>query len=195
MFIILLFLGILIGLNLIPQLFKKELPQTEKLIKRVVLLGALIFIGLITTSALGLRLKGSYTIQIITTLVLISVLAYFAVVKNSWHKFISVLLMIPLILLCLYFQIFIKHIDSFQVDENLKYTVHQEGFLGCGEVIRLTESKFLIFDKELIHIPNLCLLGIDKIETIEIKPNKIKLLIYHNGEMDSENPFYYEFEY
>jgi hypothetical protein len=76
----------------------------------------------------------------------------------------------------------------------LNIVISREGFLACGEIIRLTTSKFCIFDKELIYDSNQCLRGISKIETVEFNNKQAKFLIYHNGEMDSENPYHYEIE-
>ena len=62
------------------------------------------------------------------------------------------------------------------------------------EIINITQTRFLIFDKEVYHIENLCLIGINKIETIKFDDKHTEFLIYHNGENDSENPYKYQME-
>jgi len=58
----------------------------------------------------------------------------------------------------------------------------------------LTKSWFFLFDKELVSITDLCLVGISDIETIAIDDSKATILIYHNGKGDSENPYLLEIE-
>jgi ABC-2 type transport system permease protein len=98
------------------------------------------------------------------------------------------------VLLSIYLQVFNQTVGCFKITNDLNIVISREGFLGCGEIIRLTTSKFGIFDKELIYDSNQCLRGISKIETVEFNNKQAKFLIYHNGEMDSENPYHYEIE-
>ena len=79
-----------------------------------------------------------------------------------------------------------------KLDENNKISVTTGGFLTCGEIINITQTRFWIFDKHVFHIGDLCLIGITKIETIKLDDKNAEFLIYHNGEMDSENPYKYE---
>lgn len=191
---ILLFFGILIGLNLIPELIKKEYPKTEKIISRILIYATLIFAILTLLSFVGIRLKGFYTNTIIGLTFLISSLIYFATKKNTKNKIISIVILFPLILIGLYFQFFNQNLGTYKVNDELNIKVSQEGFLACGEIIRLTKTKLLIFEKELIYDSSQCLRGIDRIETIEFNDKRAEFLIYHNGEMDSENPYHYEIE-
>ncbi|WP_338731401.1 hypothetical protein [Mangrovimonas cancribranchiae] len=194
MIFILIFFGILIGLNLIPELIKKEYPKTEKIIARIVLYTTLIFLILILLSLVGITFKGQYTNTIIGLTFLISSLIYFATNKNTRNKIISIVILFPLILVGFYFQFFNQNLGTYKVNDELNIKISQEGFLACGEIIRLTKSKLLIFEKELIYDSNQCLRGIDRIETIEFNDKRAEFLIYHNGEMDSENPYHYEIE-
>ena len=70
----------------------------------------------------------------------------------------------------------------------------REGFLACGEIIRITKTEFGIFDKEIFYDSNQCLIGITKVETVRIDNNGAEFLIYHNKDQDSENPYQYEIE-
>ena len=81
-----------------------------------------------------------------------------------------------------------------QLDENYRISVTNGGFLACGEIINITQTRFRIFDKQVFHIGNLCLLGITRIETIKLDYKHAEFLIYHNGQIDSENPYKYEVE-
>lgn len=191
---ILIFFGILIGLNLIPELIKKEYPKTEKIIARIVFYATIIFLIFILLSLVGIRFKGLYTNAIIGLTFLISSLIYFVTNKNTRNKIISIVILFPLILVGLYFQFFNQNLGTYKVNDELNIKISQEGFLACGEIIRLTKSKLLIFEKELIYDSNQCLRGIDRIETVKFNDKCAEFLIYHNGEMNSENPYHYEIE-
>ena len=190
----LIFFGLLIGLNLILELIKKEYPKTEKIITRIVFYATIIFLILILLSFVGIRFKGLYTNTIIGLTFLISSLFYFATKKNTRNKIISIVILFPLILAGFYFQFFYQNLGTYKVNDELNIKISQEGFLACGEIIRLTKSRLLIFEKELTYDSNQCLRGIDRIETIEFNDKRAEFLIYHNGEMDSENPYHYEIE-
>ncbi|SFS96383.1 ABC-2 type transport system permease protein [Zhouia amylolytica] len=191
---VLIFFGILIGLNLIPGLIKKEYPKTEKIITRIVFYATIIFLILILLSFFGIRFKGLYTNTIIGLTFLISSLFYFATKKNTRNKIKSIVILFPLILAGLYLQFFNQNLGTYKVNDELNINISQEGFLACGEIIRLTKSRLLIFEKELIYDSNQCLRGIDRIEMIEFNDKRAEFLIYHNREMDSENPYPYEIE-
>jgi hypothetical protein len=81
-----------------------------------------------------------------------------------------------------------------RIDENNKISVTTGGFLACGEIINITQTRLGIFDKEVFHIDNLCLIGINKIEIVKLDDKHAEFLIYHNGQYDSENPYKYELE-
>ena len=191
---ILIFFGLLIGLNLIPELIKKEYPKTEKIIARILFYSTILFLILILLSFVGIRFKGLYTNRIIGLTFLISSLFYLATKKNTQNKTISIAILFPLILAGFYFQFFNQSLGTYKVNDELNIKISQEGFLACGEIIRLTKSSLLIFEKELTYDSNLCLRGINRIETIEFNNKRSEFLIYHNGEMDSENPYHYEIE-
>lgn len=78
------------------------------------------------------------------------------------------------------------------MNNDIDIVVSSVAFLGCGETISLTKSKFIIFDQQLFYNSNECLMGIYKVETIEFNERRARFLIYHSGELDSENPYNYE---
>ena len=188
----LIFCGILLGLNFIPELIKKEYPKTEKIIARIVFYSTILFLILILLSFVGIRFKGLYTNTIIGLTFIIASLIYFTTNKNTRNKIISIVILFPLIIVGFYFQFFNQNLGTYKVNAELNIKISQEGFLACGEIIRLTKSSLLIFEKELIYDSSQCLRGIDRIETIEFNDKRAEFLIYHNGEMDSENPYHYE---
>ncbi|MCB6232303.1 hypothetical protein LIS90_13710 [Flavobacterium psychrophilum] len=76
-----------------------------------------------------------------------------------------------------------------KIDKTNKISVITGGFLACGEIINITQTRFLFFDKEVFSESNLCLKGITMIKTIFNDDKKTEILIYHDGELDSENPY------
>lgn len=185
---------IIVAFNLIPGLTKKRFPKTEKLIERLLIYITISALILLILSITGLKLKGIYSNFIIELIFIVTVLLYFSINKNTTRKVISIVFLLPLFLLSIYFQFFYKDLGRYKVKDDVNIIVSSEGFLRCGEIIRLTTSKYLIFDNELIYNSNECLRGIYKIETVEFNIKRAKFLIYHNGELDSENPFNYEIE-
>jgi len=129
------FFGILIGLNLIPELIKKEYPKTEKIIVQIVLYTTLIFLILIVLPLVGIRFKDQYTNTIISLTFLISSLIYFAAKKNTRNKTISIVILLPLILVGFYFQFFHQNLGTYKVNDEMNIKISQEGFLACGEII------------------------------------------------------------
>ena len=61
--------------------------------------------------------------------------------------------------------------------------------MACGEKISITQPAFGVFDREVFHVNNLCLIGINKIETVRLDQSQAEFLIYHNGSDDTENPY------
>ena len=84
-------------------------------------------------------------------------------------KILLVLLLIPFIV----FNIFSLNVDQpifeQELDEINKITVTKDGFLECGEIIYISQSKLGIFDKKVFQFNNLCLKGINKIETVKFE--------------------------
>jgi len=191
---ILIFILIVIGFNLIPQLIKTRLPKTGKLVVRLLITFSTIFLALTILLFNGFKLKGLYSNFIIGLIFILICLAYFALIKNSKKKIITVLLLIPMIIVCLFTLLFGQKISEYKINDKYKIEVTIGGFLACGENIGITKSTFVIFDREIFHESNLCLRGIRKIEIVDFNEKRADFLIYHNGELDSENPYKYEIE-
>ena len=142
----------------------------------------------------GYILKGVYTYSIIIWSFIISTIIYFILFKNSKKKVLTVFLLTPLIVVSIFALIFGKVLKEFDINNETKIIVTTGGILSCGELIRITQTKFGIFDKEVHYESSLCLREIKKIETIKLDEKHAEFLIYHNGEMDSENPYKYVVE-
>lgn len=142
----------------------------------------------------GYNLKGHYSFSTITWTLIISIILFFAWFKNTRRKILTAFLLTPLLILSILTLILGQLVYERQLDKNNRISVTTGGFLACGEIINITQTRFGIFDKQIFHIGDLCLLGITKIETIKLDDKHAEFLIYHNGKMDSENPYKYDVE-
>jgi len=191
---IIIFIGLIIGLNCIPLLTNTTFPKAEKIILRVLIASSILFVTFTFFVFNGYILKGVYTYSIIIWSFIISTIIYFILFKNSKKKVLTVFLLTPLIVVSIFALIFGKVLKEFDINNETKIIVTTGGILSCGELIRITQTKFGIFDKEVHYESSLCLREINKIETIKLDEKHAEFLIYHNGEMDSENPYKYEVE-
>ena len=194
MTVLVIFVLIVIGLNWIPQLTKWNFPKMENVINRMLVLITVTFFVLTVLSFNGYKLKGLYSNLAIGIIFLMTTIIYFALVKNTTRKLITVVILIPLILLSLFTYLFGRTIYESKIADGYKIQVTTGGIMSCGELIHLTERKYLIFDKEIVYQSSLCLREIKRIETINFDQDSAVFLIYHNGEMDSENPYQYKIE-
>ena len=142
----------------------------------------------------GYSLKGLYTFSTISWTFIVSTILFFALFKNTRRKILTAFLLTPLVVLSILTLILGQLVYEQKIDETNKITVTTGGFLACGEIINITQTKFGLFDKQVFHIGDLCLIGITKIETIKLDDKHAEFLIYHNGKMDSENPYKYDVE-
>lgn len=189
---IIIFFTIVIGLNCIPYLTKTEFPKIEKLIKRTLIVSSIILLIIGIFLYNGYRLNGIYTNSFFELTFIVFTLLFFSFVKNNRTKLLTLFLLIPLISLTALLFIFEQVIAEYKINKTYKIEVSESGFLNCGERVSITKSEFGIFRKRILTRTDLCLIGIDKIETIEFNENGAEFLIYHNGIYDSENPFKYE---
>jgi hypothetical protein len=191
---IIIFIGLLIGLNCIPLLTKKTFPTVEKLIERILIVTTILFLTFMVFEFNGYKLKGLYSFSIISWLFIVSTILFFAFFKNTKKKILTVFLLSPLIVLSILTLILGQVVYEQRIDENTKISVTTGGFLACGENISITQTRFVIFDKDVFYFENSCLIGIDKIETVKLNDKNAEFLIYHNGKYDSENPYKYDVE-
>jgi hypothetical protein len=191
---IILFIGIIIGLNCVPFLTKKTFPKVEKVIVNILIASTILFLTFISFEFSGYSLKGHYTFSTIGMTFIISTILYFTIIKNSKRKILIVFLLTPLVVLSIVTLILGRTVYERKIDETNKVVVTTGGFLACGENIGITQSRFGIFDKEVFHFDNLCLIGVHKIETLKLDDKHVEFSIYHNGKYDSENPYKYDVE-
>jgi len=194
MIALIIFIVLIIGLNCIPLLIKKTFPTIEKIIRQILIVTTVLFLTFLIFEFSGYKLKGHYTFSIISWTFIISTILFFAVFKNTKKKILTVFVLTPLIVLSILTFVFGQIIYEKKIDENNKITVTTGGFLSCGEIINITQTRFGLFNKEVYHIENLCLIGIDEIEIIKLDEKHAEFLIHHNGEFDSENPYKYKME-
>ena len=188
------FILIIIGLNLIPQLTKWNFPKTEKAINRILVFITMTFFVLTVLSFNGYTLKGLYSNSVIGLLFIATTIIYFVLAKNTRKKLVGIVILIPLLLFSLFTFLFGRTIYENKIADDFKIQVTIGGLMSCGELIHLTKTKFLIFDKEIVYESSLCLREIERIETIKFDQDSAEFLIYHNGKMDSENPYKYRIE-
>lgn len=142
----------------------------------------------------GYSLKGLYTFSTISWIFIVSTIAYFVIFNITKKKILTAFLLTPLLVVAGLTLILGQLKYERQLDEKNRIAVTTGGFLACGDIINITQSRFGIFDKQVFHIGDLCLLGITKIETVKLDDKHAEFLIYHNGQLDSENPYKYDME-
>ena len=191
---IIIFIGLIVGLNCIRLFTKTNFPKTEKLIVRILIASTILFLTFAIFAFNGYKLKGLYTFPTVGLTFIITALLYFVLVKNTKKKILTVFILTPLIVFSSYTLLFGRILKEFRVNDNTKIIVTTGGFLSCGEIISITQTKFGLFDKEVHYESSLCLRGIEKIETAKIDDKHAEFLIFHNGEYDSENPYKYDVE-
>ena len=191
---IIIFIGLIIGLNYIPLLTKTTFPKVEKAVFRMLIATTILFLTFGILGLYGYSLKGIYTFSTITSIFIVSTILFFALFKNTKRKILTVILLTPLLVSSILTFILGQLVYERQLDEKNRISVTTGGFLACGEIINITQTRFVIFDKQVFHIGDLCLLGITKIETIKLDDKHSEFLIYHNGKLDSENPYKYDVE-
>ena len=85
-------------------------------------------------------------------------------------------------------------VSRFKINDSYTIEVLTGGFLSCGQIINITENRYLIFEKKVHYESSLCLREITKIETVKFDGKHGEFLIYHNGKVHSENPYRYKTE-
>lgn len=194
MIAIIIFIGIIIGLNCIPLLTKKTFPKIEKVVGRILIAMTILLLITLIFDFNGYKLKSFFAYREIGLCFVISTFIYFAIFKNTRNKIWKGALLTVLIITTVTTQLLYQKTGSFKINDELNMSISREGFLACGEIIRITKTKFGIFDKEVFYDNNQCLIGITKVETVRIDKSGAEFLIYHNKEQDSENPYQYEIE-
>ena len=191
------FIILIVGLNCIPLLIKKDYPKTKGIIIKSLFIITFLLLTILIFNLYGYRPKGKFTLKIIGLIFILLTFTYFATQKNTIQKILtSAFIVTPILVMFIFTYIFLftQTLKEFKIDDNTKIITTEGRFLSCGELIYITQNKFLIFDKEVHYESSLCLRGIEKIETVKIDDKNVEFFIYHNGEMDSENPYKYNVE-
>jgi ABC-2 type transport system permease protein len=192
---LIIFIGLIVGLNCIPFLTKKNFPKTQKVIARLLIVKTILFLTILIFAFNGYRLKGQYTFLTISLTFISLTIIYFTLFKNTITKILTtILILIPLLTISIFKLLFGQALKEFDIKDKTKIIVTTGGFFSCGELIYITQTKFGLFDKEVHYESSLCLRGIEKIETVKIDDKHAEFLIYHDKIMDSENPYKYDVE-
>jgi hypothetical protein len=194
MIAVIIFILVLIGLNLIPQIRKKKNEKVDRILSKLTVASTFIFAIVTLFYFNDLRLKGLYSIPAINSVFVLTVLIYFAFVTNSRVKIISIPILTVFILLSLTTTFFGRKTYETKIDETHKIIVTSGGLMACGQLIHITKTKFLIFDNEILYESSLCLRDIRQIDIIKFDNESAEFKIHHNGELDSENPYRYKIE-
>jgi len=180
--------------NSIPYLLGKDLLNFNRLILNLLIPIALLTLLAFVLSMSGYKLKGFYAYKILGLGSIVTSILFLATEKKIKLKIIANFLLIPLMLIGVYNTLLYHKTGTYKLNADLDLVVSQEGFLGCGETLRITQTQFLIFDKELKIDSRQCLKGITEIEPLEVNDQSIELLIYHDGVNDSENPYHHKMQ-
>jgi len=181
----------IIGINLIPSLINVKQPRLERFISKLAIFFIIVYLINVIFLFNDYKLKGTNTYKVIFSAFIISTLLFFGIVKNSWAKLLKALILIPLIAIGYFAFVFYVEVDTYKINDKYQIDVSNGGFLSCGELIIISESKFIFFIKRIFFENSLCLSGVNNIEVVEWKNNSGTFLIYHDGERDSENPYKY----
>jgi ABC-2 type transport system permease protein len=182
-----LFVLVLVGLNLIPQIRKRKNQTVEFKISTLTAASTLVFSLVNLFYFNNLRLKGLYSIPIINLLFVLTVVIYFSFVTNSRLKIISIPILTVFILLGLLTTFFGQLKYEKKIDDTHKIMVTSGGLMSCGQLLYLTRTTCLMFDKEVHYESSLCLRDITQIDVLRFNNELAEFEIHHNGEL--ENPY------
>ena len=182
-----LFVLVLVGLNLIPQIRKRKNQTFEFKISTLTAASTLVFSLVNLFYFNNLRLKGLYSIPIINLLFVLTVVIYFSFVTNSRLKIISIPILTVFILLGLLTTFFGQLKYEKKIDDTHKIMVTSGGLMSCGQLLYLTRTTCLMFDKEVHYEGSLCLRDITQIDVLRFNNELAEFEIHHNGEL--ENPY------
>ncbi|MCB0539635.1 MAG: hypothetical protein KDE33_19120, partial [Bacteroidetes bacterium] len=73
---IIIFIGLLIGLNCIPLLIKTTFPTVEKLIGRILIVSTILFLTFMVFEFNGYKLKGLYSFSTISWIFIVSTILF-----------------------------------------------------------------------------------------------------------------------
>lgn len=188
------YLFIIIVLNLIPVFGQFKLPKLEKEVIRISNYSLIAYVISMTLFFFDFKFIGLYTNTIIGLTFILSNLVFFGLIRNTGKKTLRVVILTLIFPISLYILFVSQPVSRFKINDSYTIEVSTGGFLSCGQIIEIYENKFVMFDKKVLYESSLCLREITKIETIKFDGKQGEFLIYHNGKMDSENPYRYKTE-
>src|SRR5688572_28308346 len=114
---IIIFIGLIVGLNCIPQLTKTRFPKVEKVILRILIVSTILYLTFTIFDFNGYKLKGHYTFQIRCLIFITSTILYFSLFKNTKKKILTAFLLTPLIVLSILTLLIGRVVNEFRIDD------------------------------------------------------------------------------
>lgn len=188
------YLFTIIVLNFVPVFGQFNLPRLEKIVIRISNYSLIAYGISITLFFFDIKFIGIYTNTIIGLTFILSNLVFFGLIRNTGKKLLRVVILTLIFPISLYILFVSQPVSRFKINDSYTIEVLTGGFLSCGQIIDITENRYLIFEKIVLYESSLCLRDITKIETINFDGKHGEFLIYHNVKMDSENPYRYKTE-
>jgi peptidoglycan/LPS O-acetylase OafA/YrhL len=137
---IIIFIGLIIGLNCIPLLTKTTFPRVEKVVVRILIAATMLFLTFGIFRLNGYSLKGLYTFSTISWTFIVSTIACFVSFKNTKKKILTAVILTPLLVAACLTLILGQLVYERQLDENYGISVTTGGFFACGEIINITDK-------------------------------------------------------
>jgi len=207
--IYLIIIGVTIVTGFILMISKQDFKKHEDWLTNLVIASAIGALICVILMFFDLKIKGRYTTSLIAIAFFISNIILFSITTQKRMKILTGIVSIPTIIFFLlsifseswlifllipYFLFQAPKLKS-QIDENHNVEIRDGGFLSCGESLIVTQSYLGVFDK-LVHFgTNHCAREIYKVETIEFNDSKYVFNIFHNCDIQDENPLRYEVDF
>ena len=188
------YLFIIIVLNFVPVIGQFNLPGIEKVVIRISNYSLIAYGISMTLFFFDFKFIGLYTNTIIGLTFILTNLVFFGIIKNTSKKLFRVVILTLIFPISLYILYVSQPVSRFRINDSYSTEVSTGGFLSCGQIIEIYENKFVVLDKKVLSENSLCLREITKIETIKFDGKQGEFLIYHNGKIESENPYRYKTE-
>jgi len=188
------YLFIIIVLNFVPVFGQFNLPRLEKVVIQISNYSMIAYGVSMTLFFFDFKFIGLYTSTIIGLTFILTNLVFFGLIRNTGKKLLRVAILTLIFPISLYILFVSQPISRFKINDSYTIEVLTGGFLSCGQIIDITENRYLIFEKKVHDESSLCLREITKIETVKFDGKHGEFLIYHNGKVHSENPYRYKAE-
>lgn len=194
MILIISFFILIFALNVVPEFLKLPSINLVKRVKQILLVSTTLVSITLAFRINNYTLVGTYTTDAFVVIFHLSCATYFMLVPNSVKKIITSLFLVIMMLLTIMISLFGRVKYELELDDDLSVKVQTGGIMACGDQIILTKSQYLIFEKQVHYEGALCLRNIEQIEVVDRSQDLLSLKIYHDGEYDSENPYFYQID-